>query len=65
MCARGWTGTDRSWEPRIGENGGVGGGEEDIKTRERELRVLNGDIASLTKRVKGWFVVCSFKRKYG
>ena len=50
---------------RIGENGGVGGGEEDIKTRERELRVLNGNIASLTKRVKGRFVVCSFKRKYG
>lgn len=37
---------------RIDEGGGAGG-EDEIKTRERELRVLNNNVATLSKRVKG------------
>ncbi|KAF8335540.1 RecF/RecN/SMC [Amanita rubescens] len=36
---------------RIDQGDGVGG-EEEIKTRERELRVLNNNVATLSKRVK-------------
>ncbi len=37
---------------RMDEGDGASG-EEEIKTRERELRVLNNNVATLSKRVKG------------